>query len=106
MPNRLLREGITTSDRTERQLQSVRLAYEKRRDRMRAAGPLPHSAVRDMLNAASGQPCPECGNAMARWCGRRVVSLDHIVAISKGGTNELSNLRAICNRCNARKGSR
>jgi 5-methylcytosine-specific restriction endonuclease McrA len=94
MPNRLL------------QLESARAASSMRAARMRNAGKLPHSAVREMLSAACGKPCPDCSKPMARWLSRRVASLDHIVPVSKGGSNEISNLRVICNRCNARKGNR
>ncbi|MBW4422191.1 MAG: HNH endonuclease [Myxacorys californica WJT36-NPBG1] len=47
------------------------------------------------------------GGACA-YCGRtpRVLTLDHIVAQSKGGANVLSNLAAVCQRCNLSKGSR
>lgn len=106
MPNRLLRDGAAICERAQRQIQSVRAASARRRDRMIAAGELPHSAVRRMLEEGTGKPCPECGHVMARWCGRRVASLDHVIPISKGGTNALENLRVICNRCNSQKGNR
>lgn len=31
------------------------------------------------------------------------MSIDHIVPVSKGGTNERSNLRVLCTRCNSKK---
>lgn len=106
MPNRLLREGVTFEERAERQILSARLADRNRKERMKKAGTFPRSAVNRLLNAATGKPCPVCDEAMARWCGRRVPSVDHILAISKGGTNDIFNLRVICNRCNAKKGNR
>jgi 5-methylcytosine-specific restriction endonuclease McrA len=41
------------------------------------------------------------------FCGRKphVLTLDHIVAKSKGGRDVLSNLAAVCIRCNRSKGS-
>jgi HNH endonuclease len=47
------------------------------------------------------------GGACA-FCGRvpRVLTLDHIVARSKGGFDVMSNLAAVCHRCNRSKGSR
>ncbi len=47
------------------------------------------------------------GGACA-YCGRtpRVLTLDHIVAKSKGGQDVMSNLVAVCQRCNLSKGSR
>lgn len=46
-------------------------------------------------------------NGACAYCGRtpKVLTLDHIVAESKGGRNVISNLVAVCNRCNLSKGS-
>lgn len=43
--------------------------------------------------------CQECGT-------RQHLSVDHILAESKGGTMDLSNLRTLCKPCNSRKGAR
>lgn len=32
--------------------------------------------------------------------------IDHIVALSQGGTNDISNLRTLCNSCNTKEGWR
>ncbi len=50
-----------------------------------------------------------------RWCGIRLVvaapqaawnrlTLDHVIPVSKGGTNALNNLALACGRCNRRRG--
>lgn len=46
-------------------------------------------------------------NGACAYCGRtpQVLTLDHIVAESKGGRNVKSNLVAVCHRCNLSKGS-
>ncbi|MGG6265973.1 HNH endonuclease [Leptolyngbya sp. AN03gr2] len=46
-------------------------------------------------------------NGACAYCGciPRVLTLDHIVAQSKGGRNVRSNLVAVCHRCNLSKGS-
>ena len=43
--------------------------------------------------------CKKCGNA-------ENLTVDHIVPISKGGTNDKDNLQALCGSCNSKKGNR
>jgi len=47
----------------------------------------------------------ERDNYTCRYCGKigGKLEVDHIVPISKGGTNELNNLTAACLRCNRQK---
>ncbi len=47
-----------------------------------------------------GGACAYCG------CVPRYLTLDHVVAKSKGGLDVRSNLAAVCQRCNKSKGSR
>jgi hypothetical protein len=37
------------------------------------------------------------------YCGRHAQSVDHIIPLSKGGTNDPDNLTAACNTCNSSK---
>lgn len=37
-------------------------------------------------------------------CGARATQVDHLVSRAMGGTHALSNLAAICGRCNVKKG--
>jgi hypothetical protein len=37
---------------------------------------------------------------------RKDLTIDHIVAVVNGGTNELSNLQTMCRSCNSSKGAR
>lgn len=77
---------------------SLRLAHERR-----GAGPLPTEVrLSAMLDAAiaSGH-CPYCGEETAEgdW------TLDHLVPVSRGGSNRMNNLKFVCHLCNMRKGT-
>lgn len=41
-----------------------------------------------------------------QYCAQPANTVDHIVPISKGGTDEAHNLLAACSRCNYSKGNR
>lgn len=38
-------------------------------------------------------------------CGSLAETIDHVIPLSRGGTNEIENLRPACYECNVRKGS-
>jgi 5-methylcytosine-specific restriction endonuclease McrA len=41
-----------------------------------------------------------------RFCGsHHDLTIDHIYPVSRGGTNELTNLQTLCRRCNSSKGA-
>lgn len=55
-----------------------------------------------------GGKCPECGREMSLTNHRAknsYMTIDHIVPKSKGGTNNIQNLRALCRSCNIKRGS-
>lgn len=56
-------------------------------------------AVRDEVFAADGYRCRRCGTTDD-------LTIDHIMPVSRGGTNERSNLQTLCRRCNCSKGAR
>lgn len=50
--------------------------------------------------------CAKYGN-MCLWCERKVkLTVDHIIPISRGGTNDIDNLQPLCRSCNCRKSDR
>lgn len=44
-----------------------------------------------------GYRCLACGNHDAKLC------IDHVVPLSRGGTNEISNIQPLCRSCNSKK---
>lgn len=48
-------------------------------------------------------------NFTCRYCGRKatevILEIDHIIPVSKGGTNDLNNLITSCRDCNRGKGA-
>ena len=65
------------------------------RDNMRkeARKKLPELIARD------GNHCQHCGTT-------EHITVDHIIPLARGGTNDLENLQLLCKFCNGRKGNR
>lgn len=60
--------------------------------------PVPGTFRWQVISRALGR-CEACGTSSAE----RALEVDHIVPRSKGGSNELSNLQALCSLCNVQK---
>jgi len=45
------------------------------------------------------------GNPKCFYCGKRAYSIDHIVPVSNGGTNDDRNCVPCCGSCNSEKGT-
>lgn len=92
-------------------LKSRRKAYQEKVPRLRAA-----------LKARDPWVCHYCGTSLAFtdepstyretmvggevWQLGNWATIDHVVPLSRGGTDDLDNLVLACNVCNARKGAR
>ena len=57
--------------------------------------------LRALVVATYGRTCHLCGMYI-----RGQVSVDHIIPRSKGGTDDIANLRPAHPRCNSRRGNR
>lgn len=55
--------------------------------------------VRPIVLARDGYQCQQCGADGSLVA----LHIDHIVALAKGGTNDLDNLQVLCQPCNQRK---
>jgi len=62
---------------------------------IRRRGKLPFRKVWDR----DGWQCVTCGT-------HKGLTVDHIVPVSKGGSDDLDNLQTMCGSCNSRKGAR
>ena len=60
--------------------------------------PLP-KGIRHEVFIRDHYKCTECGAGKEKYS----LEVDHIVSISKGGTDEMSNLRTLCEPCNREK---
>lgn len=65
-----------------------RTEFQEQRDRLALA-----------LIERDGYTCAECG-------AFENLTIDHIVPVSKGGSDDLDNLRFLCRGCNSKKGDR
>ncbi len=58
--------------------------------------------VRQYVLERDRQQCQSCH----KTAQQSVLQIDHIIPLAKGGTNDLSNLQTLCQRCNSSKGDR
>jgi 5-methylcytosine-specific restriction endonuclease McrA len=58
--------------------------------------------VRQYVLERDRHQCQSCGKTTQQ----SPLHIDHIIPLAKGGTNDLSNLHTLCQRCNLGKGDR
>lgn len=73
-------------------------AYQRIANYRRRSLPM-SKEVRDWWLALKNPLCAYCNSALA-------TEIDHVIPVTRGGTNESDNLVAACRRCNARKNNK
>jgi 5-methylcytosine-specific restriction endonuclease McrA len=58
------------------------------------------------LFARDSYRCQYCGRHMIEFKPREALTRDHLVPLSRGGTNDWTNVITACSPCNTRKGNR
>lgn len=93
------KEGRALSDRTWRQANPEKCAASKakRRASKVEAGGEYTGAEFAALKEATGNACLCCGAAGD-------LAADHVIPLSKGGPNDISNIQPLCKSCNSTKG--
>lgn len=71
--------------------------YERMRDTANIA--IANRKTRAHIFKRDGYKCKICGSI-------KNLSIDHIVSVLNGGSNEYSNLQTLCRRCNSSKGGK
>ncbi len=64
------------------------------------------SATRRVVYDIDGHTCVYCGSKQderSSFCGKTILSVDHLYPHSMGGSDKISNLVTSCTRCNSRK---
>ncbi len=60
--------------------------------------PIPQ-AVREYVFERNNYKCRSCGKTNRQT----TLTVDHIIPLAKGGSNDMSNLQTLCENCNRRK---
>ena len=58
------------------------------------------------LFARDRYSCQYCGRSVAQFRSRECLTRDHLVPLSRGGTNDWTNVTTSCSTCNTRKRNR
>jgi 5-methylcytosine-specific restriction endonuclease McrA len=96
-PGRLVRSATVSVPRPA-VIRLVRFVHVPRRFR--------RQVTNTFLFARDDYRCQFCGRAGAALRHRECLTRDHLVPMSRGGTNEWTNVVTACSTCNTRKGNR
>lgn len=81
-------------DRYRELLKSRGQRYRARK--LAASGEFTPQQIKD-LNAKQRGKCPVCKGSLGKF------HIDHVTALSRGGSNEISNIQLLCKLCNLKK---
>jgi 5-methylcytosine-specific restriction endonuclease McrA len=62
--------------------------------------------IREFIFQRDRYRCQHCDRPFPAQGTPKHLEVDHILPLSQGGTNDLSNLQTLCRRCNRRKRDR
>ena len=93
-PNHHNWRGGISKDKTHRVV-----LQQNREARKRKNGGLHTVGEWEMLKAQYNWTCPACGKSEPEI----KLTEDHIVPVSKGGSNNIENIQPLCGSCNSRK---
>jgi len=79
-------KGYTYDKEQQRRYYKSRKRWDKLRDKLTA-----------QVYERDGATCKDCGTT-------EDLTIDHIVPLSKDGTNDIENLQVLCMKCNCTKG--
>ena len=84
-------------DKERKKLERLKLLYasEEVKEDSRPRPPIPE-AVRIAVWRRDGGKCVKCGS-------RKNLEYDHIIPLSKGGSNTVRNIELLCEKCNRKK---
>lgn len=80
---------------TDSALTNIRNKFTKKPTKIRKRNPI-DSRLRHEVFKRDGYRCVECGNTNKT----SVLEIDHIIPVSRGGSDELDNLQTMCYECN------
>jgi 5-methylcytosine-specific restriction endonuclease McrA len=96
--HRWSRKGGKRYRQTENGKLTKRLDFHRRRNKIKLLEPIDKNEWLEKLKSF-GSKCVNCGSS-------EKITIDHIVPISKGGTNHINNLQPLCGYCNSSKGAK
>lgn len=94
----LLRKWNKNGRKKYRKTSNGSLVHRLDSQRRRSLGTINKKEWLEKLESFGGK-CVNCGSS-------EKITIDHIIPVSKGGTNDTNNLQPLCSHCNSSKGTK